>query len=113
MNIEETCRIAVQLTALITVVRILMYRTTDSHQTQKTRAMWVKKINRTDIAKYAFLCSNHFTEDCFDKSYEKYKKFLAKDGKKLVKGAIPMLFAHNTELNHVRHQKILLQRRNK
>ena len=70
VNIEETCRISVQLTALITVVLILMYRTTDSHQTQKTCAMWVKKVNRTDIVKYAFLRSNHFTEDCFDKSYE-------------------------------------------
>ena len=35
VNIEESCRIAVQLTALISVVRILMYRTTNSHQTLK------------------------------------------------------------------------------
>ena len=68
----------------------------------KTRAIWVKKVNCTEIPKYAFLCSNHFTEDCFDKSYEMYQKFLAKDGKKpsrkLVKGTIPMLFAHNTKV---------------
>ena len=68
----------------------------------KTCAIWVKKVNRTEIPKYDFLCSNHFTEDCFDKSYEMYQKFLAKDGKKpsrkLVKGAIPMLFAHNTKV---------------
>ena len=103
VNIEESCRIAVQLTGS----NQCSTNTTDVSHHQfpsnaKTRAIWVKKVNRTEIPKYTFLCSNHFTEDCFDKSYEMYEKFLAKDGKKpsrkLVKGTIPMLFAHNTKV---------------
>lgn len=61
------------------------------------RNAWVKAINRTELPKKVLLCSDHFTENCFDKSWSLqnelfYTERTAK--RKLVPGSLPTIFPH-------------------
>ena len=80
---------------------------------KKVADVWVKKINRNDKAwleriktpeklKNIYLCSLHFSEESFDKSYDMRQRFMTptssrKGGRKLLSGAIPTLFPHRVE----------------
>ena len=59
--------------------------------------IWKKAINRTELPNKAYLCSDHFDEKYFDKSWELQNKLYYKDRpikRKLVPGAIPSIFPH-------------------
>lgn len=54
-------------------------------QVQRTRAQW-------KATKYSHLCSEHFTEDCFEAESHLAAGFGIKMRKKLKRGAIPTVF---------------------
>lgn len=80
-------------------------------QNPKVRKLWVQAINRTELPKTARLCSDHFTEECFDKSFELqnsmecYKDRTAK--RRLITGSVPTLFPHKKKPN----ERVISKRR--
>ena len=65
---------------------------------KKIAQVWIKNINRTELPKQVYLCSQHFEESCFDVSHDLKQRLLPsasnRKSRKLVKGAVPSLFAH-------------------
>ena len=67
---------------------------------KRIASVWVKNINRTDLPKEVFLCSDHFEESCFDAHHDMKRRLLpegmqSRMKRKLCKDAIPTLFRHN------------------
>lgn len=69
---------------------------------ENTKKAWIQKIGR-DVSnlpkeKNIFLCSDHFSEECFDKSHDMRMKLAPPTKKKisrmLVQGSIPTIFSH-------------------
>ncbi|XP_065659776.1 uncharacterized protein LOC105851031 [Hydra vulgaris] len=58
------------------------------------RELWIMAINRTSLPKDVAVCSDHFTEDCFDEKWEEYKRKYGptKVKRKLKVDAIPTIF---------------------
>ena len=58
------------------------------------RELWVMAINRTTLPKDVAVCSDHFTEDCFDEKWEEYKRKYGptKVKRKLKVDAVPTIF---------------------
>ena len=58
------------------------------------RELWVMAINRTTLPKDVAVCSDHFTEDCFDEKWEEYKRKYGptKVKRKLKLDAVPTIF---------------------
>ena len=58
------------------------------------RELWIMAINRTSLPKDVAVCSDHFTEDCFDEKWEEYKRKYGptKVKRKLKADAIPTIF---------------------
>ena len=60
----------------------------------EVRELWVMAINRSTLPKDVAVCSDHFTEDCFDEKWEEYKRKYGptKVKRKLKLDAVPTLF---------------------
>jgi len=60
----------------------------------EVRELWVMAINRTTLPKDVAVCSDHFTEDCFDEKWEEYKRKYGptKVKRKLKLDAVPTIF---------------------
>ena len=61
------------------------------------RSAWLKKINRTALPKNIYLCSDHFTDDCFDKSWDIQSRHFYTDRpiqRRLLAGSLPSIFPH-------------------
>lgn len=58
------------------------------------RELWVMAIHRTSLPKDVAVCSDHFTEDCFDEKWEEYKRKYGptKVIRKLKLDAVPTIF---------------------
>lgn len=61
---------------------------------REVRELWVMAINRSSLPKDVAVCSDHFTEDCFDEKWEEYKRKYGptKVKRKLKHDAVPTLF---------------------
>lgn len=75
----------------------------------KLREIWVKAVKRTSLPKDARLCSQHFTQDCFDDGVRLTNELL--DGpcrfkNKLKPGSIPTIFSHKQPTTHPRESSI-------
>ena len=60
----------------------------------EVRELWVMAINRSTLPKDVAVCSDHFTEDCFDEKWEEYKRKYGptKVKRKLKLDAVPTVF---------------------
>lgn len=60
----------------------------------EVRELWIMAINRSTLPKDVAVCSDHFTEDCFDEKWEEYKRKYGptKVKRKLKHDAVPTLF---------------------
>jgi THAP domain. len=60
----------------------------------EVRELWMMAINRSTLPKDVAVCSDHFTEDCFDEKWEEYKRKYGptKVKRKLKVDAIPTIF---------------------
>lgn len=61
------------------------------------RELWIKAINRTSLPKSVFVCSDHFEEKYFDKSWDLQNSLLYQgraQKRKLISGAVPTKFPH-------------------
>jgi len=58
------------------------------------RELWVMAIHRSSLPKDVAVCSDHFTEDCFDEKWEEYKRKYGptKVKRKLKLDAVPTIF---------------------
>ena len=66
----------------------------------KLRATWIKAINRTTLPSRVYLCSDHFTEECFDASWKLQVDLFYKDRavkRKLLPGSIPTIFPQKSQ----------------
>ena len=45
-----------------------------SEERMDIRELWVMAIHRASLPKDVAVCSDHFTEDCFDEKWEEYKR---------------------------------------
>lgn len=64
--------------------------------TDHMRSVWLQKIRRENPrdAKYSFVCSDHFTTDCFVVTLA--QRLCGHTGKKVLKpDAVPTIFKHN------------------
>ena len=62
-------------------------------QVKRTRDCW------TGATVNSVLCSEHFTEDSFEESYNLHQSFGLKKYKRLKKGAVPTIFKRKAEEN--------------
>ena len=63
----------------------------------KIRNAWIKAINRTELPKNVCVCSDHFEDGCFDKSWELQNRLFYQgriQKRKLLPGSIPTIFPH-------------------
>ena len=73
---------------------------TSYHRLPKDEALakvWKNKINRTQLPNQVYLCSEHFEESCFDKSWDIKQSLMSpgsKKSRKLLKGSVPTIFPH-------------------
>ena len=58
-------------------------------QVQRTRAKW-------KVTESSFLCSEHFTEDCFEVTANLASQFGISTKRRLVAGAVPTVFSRTT-----------------
>lgn len=60
----------------------------------EVRELWIMAISRSTLPKDVAVCSDHFTEDCFDEKWEEYKRKYGptKVKRKLKHDAVPTLF---------------------
>ncbi|XP_057311628.1 DNA ligase 1-like [Hydractinia symbiolongicarpus] len=65
-----------------------------SEDRMDVRELWIMAINRTTLPKDVAVCSDHFTEDCFDEKWEEYKRKYGptKVKRKLKLDAVPTIF---------------------
>lgn len=62
---------------------------------EKTRKHWVKMINRTQLPKQVFVCSDHFQEECYDQGWKLQAEMMGKKIKRrLLPGSIPTVFPY-------------------
>ena len=73
---------------------------------QETANAWKIKLKREDsLPKKIFVCEKHFEDHCFDKSVDMRNALLAnekKQSRKLIKDAIPTVFAHSSQQENKR-----------
>ena len=64
-----------------------------------SRESWLIAINRNNLPKHIHLCSNHFSEEYFDKGHDLKQKLLEekKKTRKLLPNAVPTIFKNRTE----------------
>lgn len=65
-----------------------------SEERMNIRELWVMAIHRSSLPKDVAVCSDHFTEDCFDEKWEEYKRKYGptKVKRKLKLDAVPTIF---------------------
>ena len=65
---------------------------------KKIALVWIKNINRTELPKQVYLCSQHFEESSFDVLHDLKQRSLPSASnrkiRKLLKGAVPSLFTY-------------------
>ena len=62
----------------------------------KVRNAWIRAINRTELPKKVYVCSDHFEEKCFDQSWKLQSELFYQDRtvkRKLLPGSIPTIFS--------------------
>jgi len=65
---------------------------------EKLKKEWEAKIKREVLPKKVYICSEHFTEDCFDVSSKlQFEMMGIKKRRKLLPGSIPTLFKYREE----------------
>ena len=72
----------------------------------EVRDLWVMAINRSTLPKDVAVCSDHFTEDCFDEKWEEYKRKYGptKVKRKLKLDAVPTIFPGRVFYHEKVHQ---------
>ena len=59
--------------------------------------IWVRLINRTELPKRVYICSDHFQESCFDQSWALQNRLFYNDRpvkRKLLPDSVPSIFPH-------------------
>ena len=90
-----------------------------SEDRMEIRELWILAINRSTLPKDVAVCSDHFTEDCFDEKWEEYKRKYGptKVKRKLKLDAVPTLFPgrmfYHEKVQHIKEswKNKVLQRR--
>lgn len=61
------------------------------------RNAWIAAIKRTKLPKNVYVCSEHFTDECFESVYRLQAEMLSpskRKKKQLIPGSIPSVFKH-------------------
>ena len=70
---------------------------------KKVADAWKKNISRTELPNQVYVCSDHFEESCFDASHDLKQRLMpsasGRASRKIIKGAIPTIFAHRKPEN--------------
>uniref|UniRef100_A0A7M5V9Y6 THAP-type domain-containing protein n=1 Tax=Clytia hemisphaerica TaxID=252671 RepID=A0A7M5V9Y6_9CNID len=90
-----------------------------SEDRMEIRELWILAINRSTLPKDVAVCSDHFTEDCFDEKWEEYKRKYGptKVKRKLKLDAVPTIFPgrmfYHEKVQHIKEswKNKVLQRR--
>ena len=77
---------------------------------ESLKKQWVQLINRTELPRNVFVCSDHFEESSFDPSWALQNSLFYKDRprkRKLLPGSLPTVFPHKQK---VKRRESTLQR---
>ena len=61
------------------------------------KSAWINAINRTELPKKVYLCSDHFEESCFDPSWKLQNELYYTNRptkRRLIPGSVPTIFPH-------------------